>query len=198
MHFVSLAQICDFGLARIVDPATMSHSKEDGSSDEESKTDTVGRPASFGSKPVRHVNGLVTVPLSTSFHSHPQSYVSFILQPRGLTRQLTKHVVTRWYRAPELILIQPYTAAVDIWSMGCILGELLSMQEESVPSYQDRQPLFPGGSCYPLSGEGGSVKTDERLDQLNVIFGVIGTPDQEDIESIGTVRIFHEWLLLLV
>jgi mitogen-activated protein kinase 1/3 len=72
--------------------------------------------------------------------------------------------------------------------MGCILGELLSMQEGSVPSYQDRQPLFPGGSCYPLSGEGGSVKTDERLDQLNVIFGVIGTPDPEDVESIGTVR----------
>lgn len=61
------------------------------------------------------------------------------------------------------------------------------MQEGSVPSYQDRQPLFPGGSCYPLSGEGASVKTDERLDQLNVIFGVIGTPDPQDVESIGTV-----------
>ena len=96
--------------------------------------------------------------------------------------------MTRWYRAPELILIQPYTAAVDIWSMGCILAELLSMQEGSVPGYQDRAPLFPGGSCYPLSGEGGSIKSDERLDQLNVIFGVIGTPSPEDIKSIGTVR----------
>lgn len=67
------------------------------------------------------------------------------------------------------------------------------MQEGSVPSYQDRQPLFPGGSCYPLSGEGGSVKSDERLDQLNVIFGVIGTPDQEDIDSIGTVRSAEKW-----
>jgi len=66
------------------------------------------------------------------------------------------------------------------------------MQEGSVPSYQDRQPLFPGGSCYPLSGEGGTVKTDERLDQLNVILGVIGTPDPEDIESIGTVRFAAE------
>jgi mitogen-activated protein kinase 1/3 len=153
-------KICDFGLARIVDPATMSHSQEDGSSDDEDKRrSSADPPESFGTKP-----------------------------PRGLTRQLTKHVVTRWYRAPELILIQPYTSAVDIWSMGCILGELLSMQEGSVPSYQDRQPLFPGGSCYPLSGEGGSVKTDERLDQLNVIFGVIGTPDPEDVESIGTAN----------
>jgi mitogen-activated protein kinase 1/3 len=100
-----------------------------------------------------------------------------------LTRQLTKHVVTRWYRAPELILIQPYTSAVDIWSLGCILAELFSMQEGSVPSYQDRTPLFPGGTCYPLSGETGV--RDERLDQLSVIFGVIGTPSPEDVAAIG-------------
>lgn len=109
-----------------------------------------------------------------------------------LTRQLTKHVVTRWYRAPELILIQPYTSAVDIWSLGCILAELLSMQEGSVPGYQDRTPLFPGGTCYPLSGETGVA--DERLDQLSVIFGVIGTPSKEDISAIGKA---HEYLQTL-
>ena len=102
-----------------------------------------------------------------------------------MTRQLTKHVVTRWYRAPELILIQPYTSAVDIWSLGCILAELLSMQEGSVPGYEDRTPLFPGGTCYPLSGEGANIKSDERLDQLSVIFGVIGTPSPQDIAAIG-------------
>jgi len=106
---------------------------------------------------------------------------------QGLTRQLTKHVVTRWYRAPELILIQPYTTAVDIWSVGCIFAELLSMQEGSVPSYEDRVPLFPGGSCFPLSGDSDS-KTSERLDQLSVIFGVIGSPSNEDVESIGNAN----------
>lgn len=106
----------------------------------------------------------------------------------GLKRQLTKHVVTRWYRAPELILIQPYTSAVDIWSLGCILAELLSMQEGSVPVYEDRKPLFPGGTCYPLSGDLDKIKTEERLDQLSVIFGVIGTPSQEDIASIGNAN----------
>lgn len=93
-------------------------------------------------------------------------------QKRGLTRQLTKHVVTRWYRAPELILVQQYTSAVDIWSLGCILAELLSMQEGN---YQDRRPLFPGGSCYPLSGK---EEKEDRLDQLSVILGVIGTPKE--------------------
>ena len=102
----------------------------------------------------------------------------------GLTRQLTKHVVTRWYRAPELILIQPYTSAVDIWSLGCILGELLSMQQGNVATYQDRNPLFPGGTCYPLSGDG-EMKNDEKVDQLSAIFGVLGTPSAEDVSSIG-------------
>ena len=102
----------------------------------------------------------------------------------GLTRQLTKHVVTRWYRAPELILIQPYTAAVDIWSLGCILGELLSMQQGNVATYQDRNPLFPGGTCFPLSGDG-DLKNDEKVDQLSAIFGVLGTPSADDVASIG-------------
>lgn len=59
------------------------------------------------------------------------------------------------------------------------------MQEGNVPGYQDRKPLFPGGTCYPLSGEGGSIKADERLDQLSVIFSVIGTPAPEDIDASG-------------
>jgi mitogen-activated protein kinase 1/3 len=59
------------------------------------------------------------------------------------------------------------------------------MQDGNVPSYQDRKPLFPGGTCFPLSGEGDSIKKDERLDQLSVIFQVIGTPSPEDVASIG-------------
>ena len=69
-------------------------------------------------------------------------------------RQLTKHVVTRWYRPPEIILLQEYTSAADLWSVGCILAELLGMQEESIPIWRDRGPLFPGRSCYPLSWDG--------------------------------------------
>ncbi len=63
------------------------------------------------------------------------------------------------------------------------------MQEESVPSYEDRVPLFPGGSCFPLSGDSQSKASDsERLDQLSVILGVIGTPSDEDVASIGNAN----------
>jgi len=45
-----------------------------------------------------------------------------------------RYVVTRWYRAPEVILqASEYTKAIDIWSVGCIFAELLG-----------RTPLFPG------------------------------------------------------
>ena len=62
------------------------------------------------------------------------------------------------------------------------------MQEGSVAGYQDRKPLFPGGTCFPLSGDLDKIKTEERLDQLSMIFGVIGTPSAEDIASIGNAN----------
>ncbi len=64
-------------------------------------------------------------------------------------RQLTGHVVTSWYRSPELILNNHGAESVDMWSIGCILGELFL-----------RNPLFP-------------AESDELLEK---IFSVIGTP----------------------
>lgn len=59
------------------------------------------------------------------------------------------------YRSPELLLgADRYSTAVDMWSVGCIMGELLA-----------GKPLMPG------QGE---------LDQLKLIFGLLGTPTAED------------------
>ena len=42
-------------------------------------------------------------------------------------RELSNHVVSRWYRAPEIILLEPrYDQKVDLWSAGCILSEMIS------------------------------------------------------------------------
>jgi len=52
---------------------------------------------------------------------------------------LTSHVATRWYRAPELILLEKdYNPAIDIWSVGCIFAELLSMVEARAEVETDR------------------------------------------------------------
>ncbi|XP_073256948.1 extracellular signal-regulated kinase 2-like isoform X1 [Porites lutea] len=72
---------------------------------------------------------------------------------------LTDYVATRWYRAPEILLASPrYTKGVDMWSLGCILGEMLL-----------GKPLFPGTST---------------LDQIEKIMTVIPTPSRQDIDSI--------------
>lgn len=69
-------------------------------------------------------------------------------------RRLSDHVVTRWYRPPEIILIEKiYGPAVDVWSVGCIFAELLQKTSKHLadPNTLKNQPLFPGKSCFPLS-----------------------------------------------
>jgi mitogen-activated protein kinase 1/3 len=95
---------------------------------------------------------------------------------KNMKRELTGHVVTRWYRAPELILLEKeYGPAIDVWSVGCIFAELLGMMKESAPTYLERKPLFPGKSCFPLSPDK-HVKEERsgfpfsKNDQLAVIF----------------------------
>ncbi|CAO3597759.1 unnamed protein product [Absidia cylindrospora] len=67
-------------------------------------------------------------------------------------KPMTPNVVTLWYRAPELLYGDAnYTAAVDLWSAGCIMGELLQ-----------HRPLLPG--------------TTEQS-QLNLIVQLLGAPN---------------------
>ncbi|XP_076104446.1 extracellular signal-regulated kinase 2-like isoform X3 [Mytilus galloprovincialis] len=72
---------------------------------------------------------------------------------------LTEYVATRWYRAPEILLASHrYTKGVDMWSLGCILGEMLA-----------GKPLFPGSST---------------INQIEKIMTYIAEPCREDIDSI--------------
>lgn len=56
-------------------------------------------------------------------------------QGKNTSHPMTEYVVTRWYRAPELLLGSnfQYSTAIDVWSVGCIFAELIR-----------RSPLFPG------------------------------------------------------
>lgn len=76
---------------------------------------------------------------------------------------MTEYVATRWYRAPEIMLsFSNYTKAIDVWSVGCILGELLGIK-----------PLFKG---------------KDYVDQLNQIIMVVGTPPESTLMKIGSTR----------
>ena len=59
----------------------------------------------------------------------------------GVGAKYTDYVATRWYRAPELLVVDvQYGLPVDVWAIGCIFAELLSSQ-----------PLFPGTIIIYLS-----------------------------------------------
>jgi cyclin-dependent kinase len=69
-------------------------------------------------------------------------------------RSYSHEVVTLWYRAPDVLLgSRKYSTPIDIWSAGCIFGEMVT-----------GKPLFPGSST---------------LDELLRIFKALGTPSEE-------------------
>lgn len=75
---------------------------------------------------------------------------------------MTQYVATRWYRAPQILLGSScYTKAVDMWSVGCILGEMYL-----------GKAIFPGTST---------------LNQIQRILELTGKPNREDIESMQSV-----------
>ncbi|KAJ8581912.1 Pkinase-domain-containing protein [Rhizopogon salebrosus TDB-379] len=76
---------------------------------------------------------------------------------------MTEYVATRWYRAPEVMLtFKEYTRAIDMWSVGCVLAEMLS-----------GKPLFPGRDYH---------------DQLSIILDILGTPSIDDFYAISSQR----------
>ncbi|OQR93763.1 mitogen-activated protein kinase [Achlya hypogyna] len=70
---------------------------------------------------------------------------------------MTEYVVTRWYRAPELLLGSTYDEGVDVWAAGCIMAEMLG-----------RKPLFPGRSY---------------VHQLQLIMNVLGVPEEHSFKE---------------
>jgi len=58
----------------------------------------------------------------------------------------SKGIATLWYKAPELLNRQEYTEAIDLWAVGCILGELLS-GSPVFKGYSEEEQLFKISSC---------------------------------------------------
>jgi len=135
-------KLCDFGLARFVSNAQ----RDAGEAAEEMLSPTARRSDATGLPP-------------PTGQPQPSPTASATAEEPPLT----EYVVTRWYRAPELILTRSlYDSSIDIWGAGCILGELLG-----------RKPLFPGRAF---------------ADQLHAICRVIGTPSDKDLRHIERGR----------
>ena len=163
-------RLCDFGLARVVN--------------EEVRSREIPPALSFTNRPHTVLAPTRSRVAEQDWKIQQRSLMAPPLQRTAsasslslcptVTRQMTSHVVTRWYRAPELILLQRYTTAIDMWSFACIFAELLLMLPEADIDPQNRKPLFPGQSCFPLSPTHDDSYSPASFDQLLVIFRVIG------------------------
>uniref|UniRef100_A0A8C4NMG3 dual-specificity kinase n=1 Tax=Dicentrarchus labrax TaxID=13489 RepID=A0A8C4NMG3_DICLA len=76
------------------------------------------------------------------------------------------YIQSRFYRSPEVILGHPYSMAIDMWSLGCILGELYT-----------GYPLFPGES---------------EVEQIACIMEVLGMPPNDFVQSASRRRLFFD------
>lgn len=83
------------------------------------------------------------------------------------SKQMTEHVVTIWYRAPELLYgNRKYSSKIDIWSVGCIFAELLM-----------KSPLFPGSSPATLA---------------TMFYEKLGDPS-EDWPEVTDTKVYRYW-----
>ncbi|KAI5169883.1 cyclin-dependent kinase 7 [Pancytospora epiphaga] len=86
---------------------------------------------------------------------------------RAFTNNMTEQAITRWYRAPEVLLgATSYSKAADLWSVGLVFAELFL-----------RVPLFAA---------------DTDVQQLNIIFQVLGIPSEEEWPGVRELPLYNE------
>eukprot|EP00635_Sarcinochrysidales_sp_CCMP3193_P004755 CAMPEP_0118889788 /NCGR_PEP_ID=MMETSP1166-20130328/545_1 /TAXON_ID=1104430 /ORGANISM="Chrysoreinhardia sp, Strain CCMP3193" /LENGTH=881 /DNA_ID=CAMNT_0006828383 /DNA_START=263 /DNA_END=2908 /DNA_ORIENTATION=+ len=176
-------KICDFGLARALPPprdkaavavvvaassnATQKGGRPDGAKRESTATD--GKRTNSGAeRPAATVAPAQSVARS---HSAGRSSSPKLSAPGKSSQkpqqqpaaQLTEYVVTRWYRAPELLLScrSSYDGAVDVWSAGCVVAEMVN-----------RHPLFAGRDV---------------IDQIKRVVSTIKAVRPRDLEKLAFV-----------
>eukprot|EP00668_Euglena_longa_P017225 GGOE01021589.1.p1 GENE.GGOE01021589.1~~GGOE01021589.1.p1 ORF type:complete len:448 (+),score=128.47 GGOE01021589.1:89-1432(+) len=90
----------------------------------------------------------------------------------------TEYVVTRWYRAPELLMSLKYNEKVDLFAVGCILGQMLRsivLGPNPPPSADRASPdptvLFPGR---------------HYIEQMKLILKLVGFPSEEELAAVDS------------
>eukprot|EP00069_Balaena_mysticetus_P000559 bmy_14623T0 len=116
----------------------------------------------------------------------------------GLARQadeeMTGYVATRWYRAPEIMLNwMHYNQTVDIWSVGCIMAELLQGKALFPGNDSAGEQVLGGDPTSGVWGPGespclavGHFLSQADIDQLKRIMEVVGTPSPEVLAKISS------------
>jgi serine/threonine protein kinase len=103
-------------------------------------------------------------PAGEASHSQQQQQVPLAPEFRGtMLDPMTPYVVTRWYRAPEIVITDGYySTCQDVWASACLFVEMMT-----------RHPLFPGTDC---------------INQLTLIVNALGRPTECELKFHGVSR----------
>ena len=163
-------KICDFGLARALPPKEVAVVPDDTTDDETRRVESSlassevasrDQPSSEKSTSRSSQQQAPGRPTSSSQKQQPTEKLQ--KKQSSTAPQLTEYVVTRWYRAPELLLScrSLYDGAVDVWSVGCVVAEMVN-----------RHPLFAGRDV---------------IDQIKRVVSTIKAVRPRDLERLGFV-----------
>lgn len=98
-------------------------------------------------------------------------------QRKNQERDKTSTIMTRWYRPPEVIITDKnYNKAIDIYSLGCILAELLacsSVYSRSPGFDVNKRYLHRGKSCYPISPLENEDEDECKIDKNDQLFMIL-------------------------
>jgi serine/threonine protein kinase len=148
--------------------------------------------------PVQHIRDISYQMLRGVYYLHTYAIVHRDLKPQniliqlagngnyrvviidmGLSRQFdivdrmcpkTPDICTLWYRSPDMLLgYEHYYYDLDVWSMGCVIGEMML-----------RKPIFAGNT---------------EMDQLYKIFDLLGTPTEADWNGISNLKNYKSWFI---
>jgi len=87
----------------------------------------------------------------------------------GQSQHYTNRCITLWYRPPELLLgAKQYGPAVDLWSVGCVFGEMLM-----------KRPILPG---------------KDEADQFDLICKLCGTPEEQSWPNVSQLDFFNKFV----
>ena len=168
-------KLCDFGLARSLPDSAVGQ----GSGNSKRLRDGVMK---LGIEDTNELKQKIAVKLTQTMD-----------QRCAKKRSMSNHVGSRWYRAPEISLVErQYDQASDMWSIGCILFEMIKVSTEPDLVRKDTI-LFPGESCFPISPIQKTREDDEdvigKKDQMRLIMDYIGQPTEDELLFLTDLKV---------
>ncbi len=135
--------------------------------------------------PLNYKNFVIeSLKIENKYKDYYKLYKLLSKDDQNFRSELSPNIVSRWYRPPEILLLENiYTYSVDIWSLGCVLGEMLLNYLKI-----ENNSFLPGNSSYfnsPQKNEENGISLIDDYDQINLIINLCKNLNESDVNFIS-------------